>query len=311
MTHLIPDALRAHAAFAPYEAQLGTLQRHLDAAFSPSPAARERVGVRAVEQAKSVAVRDSYADRNGVSDSFARISPQATALTPTLSRAAGEGAIPRFIPPPARHLSAIDFERRVVEHNELIVRADNLHDVMNALVWLTFPRTKRAISEAHVALGVTTDGKTRPRRRDVLTLFDEAGAIILSQRDDLKKLHEGHQWRELFVTHRQAFINEARPILFGHGALEQLGCNPHRGLTVKALWLPLARDTPLIDVDTWMVSHIASGTLLAENEHRLPLPIVGVPGWFAENERAECYDEVDVFRALRVEIAHKRGANIR
>ncbi len=113
--------------------------------------------------------------------------------------AGDDGTVPNFIPPPARHLSAIEFERRVVEHNELIVRPDNLHDIMNALVWLTFPMTKRAISEAHVALGVTVDGKTRPRRRDVLTLFDEAGIMLLSQRDDLKKLHEAHEWRALFV----------------------------------------------------------------------------------------------------------------
>ena len=133
----------------------------------------------------------------------------------------------------------------------------------------------------------------------MLTLFDEAGAIILSQRDDLKKLHEGHLWRELFVSHRDEFINEARPILFGHGALEQLGSHPHRGLTVKALWLPLAHDTPLVALDAWMAERITSGILLYENEHRLPLPIVGVPGWFAENERADCYDDVAVFRPKR------------
>ena len=207
--------------------------------------------------------------------------------------------VPRFIPPPPRAISAIDFERRVIEHNELIVRADNLHDVMNALVWLTFPKTKRAISEAHVALGVTADGKTRPRRRDVLTLFDEAGAIILSQREDLKEMHEAHLWRELFVNHRQDFVDEARVILFGHGALEQLGSKPHRGLTVKALWLPLVCDTSLPTVDVLMATRIGAGPLLADNEYRLPLPILGIPGWFAENERAECYDYVDVFRPLR------------
>ena len=206
--------------------------------------------------------------------------------------------VPRFIPPPPRAISAIEYERRVVERNELIVRGDNLHDVMNALVWLTFPKTKRAISEAHVALGVTADGKTRPRRRDVLTLFDEAGAIILSQREDLKEMHEAHVWRELFVNHRQAFANEACPILFGHGALEQLASNLHRGLTVKALWLPLARDTSLVEVDAWMAAHAATDQILSADEHRLPLPILGIPGWFAENERAECYDDIDVFRPL-------------
>ena len=217
----------------------------------------------------------------------------------TAGRAAPPPDAPRFIPPPPRAVSAIDYERRVVEDNELIVRNDSLHDIMNALVWLTFPKTKRAISEVHVALGVTADGKTRPRRRDVLTLFDEAGAIILSQREDLKKLHEAHQWCELFVDHRQQFVDEARPILFGHGALEQLGSNPHRGLTVKALWLPLAHGTSLVEVDTWMATRIASGQLLADNEHRLPLPIIGVPGWFAENERADYYEDAHVFRPFK------------
>ena len=207
--------------------------------------------------------------------------------------------VPRFIAPPPRAISAIEYERRVVERNELIVRAGNLHDVMNALVWLTFPKTKRAISEAHVALGVTADGKTRPRRRDVLTLFDEAGAIILSQRDDLKKLHEAHLWRALFVDHRQDFINEARVILFGHGALEQLGSNPHRGLTVKALWLSLPASSTLHDADRQLSQGISASELLAANEHRLPLPILGIPGWFGENEIASCYDETEVFRPLR------------
>ena len=78
-------------------------------------------------------------------------------------RAAPPPGVPFFVPPPPRTVSAIDYERRVVEQNELIVRAGNLHDVMNALVWLTFPKTKRAISEAHVALGVTAVGFFRLR----------------------------------------------------------------------------------------------------------------------------------------------------
>ena len=124
-------------------------------------------------------------------------------------------------------------------------------------------------------------------------------AIILSLRDDLKTLHEGHHWRELFDNHRRDFIHEARPILFGHGALEQLASNPHRGLTVKAVWLPLVHDTLPAALDAWMAARIASDELLTANEHRLPLPLIGVPGWFAENERADCYDDVDVFRPLR------------
>jgi hypothetical protein len=205
---------------------------------------------------------------------------------------------PTFVAPLARALSAIEFERRVVERNELVVRPDNLHDLMNALVWRTFPRSKRAISEAHVALGVTADGKTRPRRRDVLTLFDEAGIILLSQRDDLRRLHEGHEWHRLFVENRADFIRDVRPILFGHGTLEQLGSNPHRGLTVKALWLPFSPNASLEQLDAWLATKIVDGALLSATERRLPLPLLGIPGWFAENEDPRCYDDAEVFRPL-------------
>ena len=218
---------------------------------------------------------------------------------------AGEGAIPTFIPPPAQRLSAIDFERRVVDHHELIVRPDNLHDLLNALVWLTFPKTKRAISEAHVALGVNADGKTRPRRRDVLTLFDESGIIILSENHNLHTMNQQHQWRELFITHRADFIQQTRPILFGHGAMEQLGNQlpqVHRGLTVKALWLPLPVSTTLAQLDGYLAERVASGERLNEHERSTPMPVLGLPGWFAENEVPDCYDDESVFRPLRPRI---------
>lgn len=191
------------------------------------------------------------------------------------------------------------FERRIVEQNELIVRPDNLHDTVNALVWRVFPKTKRAISETHVALGAAATANGRPRRRDILTLFDEAGALIISQRDDLRALHEAHEWKRLFVDHRADFIRDCRVILFGHGTLEQLASNPHRGLTVKALWLPLPVDASIDELDSHLAYRITAAGLLIANERRLPLPILGVPGWFDENRSSVCYDDVDVFRPLR------------
>ena len=220
---------------------------------------------------------------------------------------AGRAPLPRdapvFVPPPPRALSAIDFERRVVEQNELIVRPDNLHDVLNALVWLTFPKTKRAISAAHVALGITADGSTRPRRRDVLTLFDESGIIVVSENDALRTMNQQHQWRDLFVTHRSDFVKQTRPILFGHGALEQLGNQlplVHRGLTVKALWLPLPVTTTLSGLDDCLSNRIVNGQSLNEHERSTPMPVLGLPGWFAENEAPGCYSDTAVFRSLRV-----------
>jgi len=207
---------------------------------------------------------------------------------------------PTLVPPPPRALGALEFERRLVERNELIVRPGNLHDTVNALVWRAFPQSKRAISEAHVALGAAATANGRPRRRDILTLFDEAGALIVSQRADLRALHEAHEWRRLFVEHRTAFVRHCRVILFGHGTLEQLASNPHRGLTVKALWVDRSPATPLATLDRHLANGIVGGHLLAAAEHRLPLPILGVPGWFAENEHPDCYDDRAVFRPRRL-----------
>ncbi len=218
------------------------------------------------------------------------------------SRAQNCGVTPTFVAPPPRAISAIDFERRVVEQNELIVRPNSLHDVLNALVWLTFPKTKRTISEAHVALGVNANGKTRPRRRDVLTLFDESGIIMLSENDELRAMNEQHQWRELFVAHRADFVRHARPILFGHGAMEQLGNQlpqVHRGLTVKALWLPLPVTSSLSEIDDYLAARIVSSESLGEQERSIPMPVLGLPGWFAENESPACYGDEGVFRPKR------------
>ena len=230
----------------------------------------------------------------------------------TLSAAKGltsTARLPVFVPPPLRTLSAIEFERRVVEQNELIVRPNSLHDLTNALVWLTFPKTKRAISEAHVALGVNADGKTRPRRRDVLTLFDELGIIILSENDALRTMNQQHQWRELFVTHRADFVHQTRAILFGHGAMEQLGNQlpqVHRGLTVKALWLPLPVTSTLAQLDEYLCQRIVGNESLGEHERSTPMPVLGLPGWFAENEVPSCYEDESVFRPRRPKVERSK-----
>jgi len=212
--------------------------------------------------------------------------------------------MPRLVAPPTRALGALEFERRLVDANELIVRPNDLHDTLNALVWRRFPRMKRAISELHVALGAAATANARPRRRDVLTLFDEAGALLLSERTDLPALHAAHAWRALFVDRRAAFARDVRVILFGHGALEQLAGNAHRGLTVKALWVAYPGTIGLPALDAALAAQITAGTLLAADEPRLPLPLLGVPGWFAENEDPRCYDDASVFRPRRTE----RGA---
>jgi Protein of unknown function (DUF3025) len=205
-----------------------------------------------------------------------------------------------FAPAPEQKLSAVDYERRIVEAREVIVNS-NWHDRFNACTWLMFPLTKRVISELHVTLGAGEENR-RPRRRDVLTLFDESGLLLVCDPtlcNEFKSLNEAHRWQTLFVERRREFVAAVKPILFGHGALEQLATKWHRGLTVKAQWLALHRDAPLAEIDRALADHIAKGEELREDQWRIPMPLLGVPRWFEENEDPACYDDASVFRPAR------------
>src|ERR1041385_3771923 len=44
------------------------------------------------------------------------------------------------------------YEVRIAERGEVPTRPENLHDLLNALVWAAFPRTKLALSRALAAI---------------------------------------------------------------------------------------------------------------------------------------------------------------
>lgn len=206
-----------------------------------------------------------------------------------------------FVPPPEQRVSAVEYETRIARDRELIT-ANNWHDLFNACIWLTFPRTKRIISELHVSLGAGGNNR-RPRRRDVLTLFDESGMVLLCENplcSELQQLNEAHQWKALFINQRAAWRDQVRALVFGHGALEQLAREWHRGLTVKAQWLAINPRTALTEIDQWMAQRVLENVILREEERRIPMPLLGVPGWFPENADPSCYEDTSVFRAKRM-----------
>jgi hypothetical protein len=220
----------------------------------------------------------------------------------SLNRIANERNVDlAFVAAFEQKLSAVEYESRIVTHRELVVN-DNWHDIFNACIWLTFPNTKRAISELHVTIGHGENNR-RPRQRDVLTLFDEAGLILCAPPavcDEFKQLNEAHDWKTLFIKRRSEFVEQVTPYLFGHGTLEQLIDNPHRGLTAKVLWLPFARDSKIAMLDEFLAKQVRDCSLLSAQERRVPMPLLGIPGWFAENEDPRCYDDATVFRGARV-----------
>ena len=107
----------------------------------------------------------------------------------------------RFFTPDGR-LSARDYETHILHTGQVPTRADTWHDVLNALVWLRFPRFKAALNAAHgEALRLETDTR-RGRRRDALTVLDESGVWVISREPALLSLLEGHAWQALFRDRR-------------------------------------------------------------------------------------------------------------
>ncbi|MCX8097969.1 MAG: DUF3025 domain-containing protein [Casimicrobiaceae bacterium] len=216
---------------------------------------------------------------------------------------------PRLVPAPLRALGAVAFERAVVERDELWMRPDNTHDALNALVWRRFPRSKRAISRLHVALGHDpTSANGRSPRRNRLTLFDEAGVLLVApDASALAQAHARHDWFELFVSARERWHTSIRAIVFGHGALEQIAASfartgaarIPRTLTLTGLWLEADPSAPLEQLDGLLAEGIASAGLLRPEQPRWPLPLIGVPGWFAESAHPALYEDREVFRPWR------------
>jgi hypothetical protein len=168
---------------------------------------------------------------------------------------------------------------------------DNLHDLFNGLVWLHFPQAKRrlnALQATEIArCGV---GATRGPLRDALTLFDENGAV-LDAPPALWDALVARDWHRLFVT-RRALWREARLLVFGHALLEKLQ-SPRKAATAHVLIAPGA-GLSIAGIDAEIASALEP-THLARKPFA-PLPVLGVPGWWAPNESPAFYDDARVFR---------------
>ncbi len=211
------------------------------------------------------------------------------------------GAQIRFI---AAEASALHYETRIATHGEIATR-DNWHDLLNAVQWLAFPRSKAAISEQHaqsLAAGGEAEARARSVERDVLTLFDENGLIVVSTRPDLLELVRAFRWRELFVDRRKEVQRCMRWFLAGHGVLEK-SLQPYVGLTAKALLFGVDEDFLAADhaaqvsrADTLAASWIVQPEHLSSPRNLHPLPLLGIPGWDARNESPAFYDDAYYFR---------------
>ena len=174
------------------------------------------------------------------------------------------------------------YELHLFQSGEVNTRPGNKHDLFNALVWLAFPKTKARINAMH-AREIPREGGKRGRLRDMLTLFDEGGAIAVGG-GDIAELVRGARWKTLFLERHR----DLRLVVLGHAVLEQ-ALAPYPGLTCKVVFADPAQDLDAHCAE-WIAQHPQSPRDLP------PLPIMGYPGWYPGNGVPGFYEDASVFR---------------
>jgi hypothetical protein len=203
------------------------------------------------------------------------------------------------------------FESRTWLAGEVEVRRIDWHDLLNALVWITYPTAKASINGRHQAALEAEAGASwrndarRSPVRDALTHFDEDGVVVLCSQPGLSELLRGFAWKDLFWQRRAQVRHSMRFFVFGH-ALYQKALAPFVGMTGKALLFEVApavleRDTDALraEVDRLTALHVWNPERMLSPRELRPLPVLGVPGWWEANEDAAFYDDIGYFRPGR------------
>lgn len=212
----------------------------------------------------------------------------------------GRGLPIRFIEMPDDGLA---YETRIWQTGEVATRPDNWHDFFNALVWLAFSNSKRAINSSHIQ-AMNPQAEVRGRVRDALTHFDECGMVVLASDPQLLDLLRGFEWKTLFVERRADVLRNMRFLLFGHATYEQL-LQPFRGMTAKAVlyevdaeWLAQPVEQLTAAVDIRLAEDLTRGRYTHPRDFQ-PLPLLGIPGVTPDNESPSYYEDVWQFRPGR------------
>ncbi len=185
------------------------------------------------------------------------------------------------------------YEQFIFETGSVPTR-DNLHDFFNGLCWLRFPKTKKKLNELQ-AIEIAQAG-VQPLRgvvRDALTVFDENAAFLSAPQPLWDALVE-RDWQQLFVGLRPLW-QQAQLVLFGHALLEKL-VFPRKPITAHIYRAQPAMNS-IAALDAWVAADLSADKLAAKPF--TPLPVLGVPGWWPENENFSFYDDSFVFRLRR------------
>ena len=200
------------------------------------------------------------------------------------------------------------FEQRAFLSGEVQVRPESWHDVLNALTWLFFPRSKAALNARHYKVLETDQSLGRSPEGDALTLFDEEGVLVISRNVELTRLLTEFRWVELFYERREEVKSHMSFYIFGHALLEKT-MNPYVGMTGKAMIVNQPynlRHGSLIEtqveVDNALLRLVSNQNTFTSGREFSPLPMLGLPGCWNGNEKVDFYLNESYFRPKKMNL---------
>lgn len=150
------------------------------------------------------------------------------------------------------------YDARIAKEGCVPTRPGSWHDLMNALVWATFPRAKRALHERQHGLVVPAapgESARRPRELDALALLDEGGLVVIADGSLVARSTGAGE-----IAEREAALEDAiatgaaTALVFGHAIYEGL---------------VLGRPAPLASVVVCAASSSEEGRIIDEADRAL------------------------------------------
>ncbi|MDH5369551.1 MAG: DUF3025 domain-containing protein [Gammaproteobacteria bacterium] len=199
---------------------------------------------------------------------------------------------------------------RIYLTGEIQTRTENWHDFFQFLTWFMFPKTKAVINAIHIPaaqsrIAKESDLGRRSPIENMLSLFDEGGAVILCSDNSLLDLIREFKWKELFWQRREELQQKLKIITFGH-ALYEKGLSPYIGMTANCILLNVddvllnkSNNEHLNWIDLKLSEIFSEGNIYSKPKDLAPFPLLGLPGWDVNNEYESYYDNVSYFRPGR------------
>lgn len=189
----------------------------------------------------------------------------------------------------------LHYEQRIAR-GRIATRPCNWHDLFNALVWARYPAVKAALNARQCQDIERNPPGQRTRAQAALTQFDETGVIVRVRDASLLHAWGRHDWHALFVdgAARWRSGDIAISAVFGHALMEQ-ALLPLRLLVGKCVVVQGDDDAQVVER---VAQAIARADVLNDPLELRPLPLMGIPGWHADQDHA-FYQRIEYFRPAR------------